>query len=400
MLRTIPRHLNHLSANAVFRRWVDMVLLSGSAIVILLAFKISFVHLFNWGLTYTTHWSPSLLYSVIFFGSALGAFVLIRLGGLQTIFKPCIIVRYPPVWIIGILSTAVLCAIIFSSHNPQNVFLHYPAYSVGMMVFMICLGGLLSLFYTILNSYKRPSLRAPNHRNALKKKIPEDLPEDDVKLLTWILDENPIQHPEDDRFGHKTQAQKIASLLLQKIPSNIGIVGTFGSGKSSLINLIKYYLSKNNNSPFSGEIVPCKIGGWGQVSGTVAQKILALSIEEVKKHVDCLSIVTLPENYRQAIGATKAPVSAVIAALLHTTHDPIVQLTKLDDILSAAKLRLVIFLEDLDRNIGDEIIRDEIPALLDRLRSLDHVSFVLAIGTEREFSDILIRICDYVEGVA
>jgi len=112
------------------------------------------------------------------------------------------------------------------------------------------------------------------------------------------------------------------------------------------------------------------------------------------------AIVALPENYRQAIGDSKTPLGAAVAALLNASHDPVAQLRKLDNILAAARLRLVIFLEDLDRNIADEIIQDELPALLDRLRSLKQVSFVLAIGTERRFSDILIRICDHQEAIA
>jgi hypothetical protein len=53
----------------------------------------------------------------------------------------------------------------------------------------------------------------------------------------------------------------------------------------------------------------------------------------------------------------------------------------------------------LDRNVSDEIIRDEMPALLDRLRVLGQVSFVLAIGTEQQYSDVLVRICDHVEAI-
>ena len=56
-------------------------------------------------------------------------------------------------------------------------------------------------------------------------------------------------------------------------------------------------------------------------------------------------------------------------------------------------------LEDLDRNISDTLIRDEMPALLDRLHGLNNISFVLAIGTEQHYSSILIRICEHVESI-
>jgi predicted KAP-like P-loop ATPase len=228
----------------------------------------------------------------------------------------------------------------------------------------------------------------------------------DESILAWILNERPIRLPEDDIFGHRLPAQRIAALLSQATPSSVGIIGPLGCGKSSLINLIVHYLSHpaemslDQQIPQSADIITCKVDGWGRASGTVAEKILSLAIEEVKKHVDCVSIVNLPENYRRAIGKANSPVGAVVAALLHPSHEPIAQLAELDNILTAAGLRLVIFLEDLDRNVGDEIIRDEMPALLDRLRMLNRVSFVLAIGSDRQFSDVLIRICDYIEAVA
>jgi hypothetical protein len=115
--------------------------------------------------------------------------------------------------------------------------------------------------------------------------------------------------------------------------------------------------------------------------------------------VDCLSIITLPANYRSALSSTKSPLATIIAALLNTDEDPIRTLERLDKILRAVKMRLVIFLEDLDRNCSDSLIRDEMPALLDRLRYLNNVSFILAIGTEDNYSKILIRICEHVESL-
>jgi hypothetical protein len=125
-----------------------------------------------------------------------------------------------------------------------------------------------------------------------------------------------------------------------------------------------------------------------------------MAVEKVSQHVDCLSILTLPENYRQAIGEVKAPAGAIIASLLKVSHDPVAQLTKLDNLLSVARLRLVIILEDLDRNVSDKALKEEIPALLDRLHNLHHVTFILAIGIEKNYSKILVRICDYMEAVA
>ncbi|MHB1183573.1 MAG: hypothetical protein ACYC4A_02590 [Desulfobulbia bacterium] len=154
------------------------------------------------------------------------------------------------------------------------------------------------------------------------------------------------------------------------------------------------------NTKFNGDIVLCRIDGWGRASGTVAQKILSLAIGEVKKYVDCSSVITLPEKYVTAMVGGRSVGGEFFSALFQGAHDPVSQLCRLDNILAAANLRLIIVLEDLDRNVGDAILGEELPALLDRLRILNNVSFVLTIGTEQQFSHILIRVCDHVEAIA
>lgn len=89
----------------------------------------------------------------------------------------------------------------------------------------------------------------------------------------------------------------------------------------------------------------------------------------------------------------------IFTIILSSNHDPVAQLQRLDSILQANKFRLIIFLEDLDRNTCNEIIYDELPALLDRLRCLKNISFVLVIGTEPQYSTMLVKICDHMETI-
>ncbi len=233
--------------------------------------------------------------------------------------------------------------------------------------------------------------------------------QDKEQLISWLEQETPIRSPSEDIFDFSIIARRIARLLKAKKMRTIGVVGSYGSGKTSLLNLTEHYLLHHEsdgcsegsepNALFSGEIIVCRVDGWGRTKGSIAQQILAIALENTKTSVDCLSIIQLPANYSRAIGAMKWIGGPVLEALLHASYDPLAQITKLDRILAAAQLRLVIFLEDLDRNTSDEIIRDEMPALLDRLRAMRNISFVLAIGTEQQYSQILVRICDHVEAI-
>ena len=77
--------------------------------------------------------------------------------------------------------------------------------------------------------------------------------------------------------------------------------------------------------------------------------------------------------------------------------DPEKILERLDRVLKTAGLRLVIYLEDIDRNMGPQQYVNEICALCDRLRELENVSFVLAVGDDFGKKGELERIAEYNE---
>ncbi len=397
-----------LVKNAVFRRWADILFLSLVLVVIVFASQDQLSVAAHWFAELSAHWSPLLRYAILCLIAAGVATVVMRLGGLHPNFTHKTMMRYPPFWFAVLIAWSTIITIVVYHHGPDIYSICDVAVHLFPFLSAVCIGVILAFVsdaFECARCFRTPEAR----KNSRTLHDTRSAFSNDDDLITWILEEKPIRHPEDDIFGHAIPARKIATLLLRETPSSIGIVGPFGSGKSSLINLVEYYLnmreelrrnSGSNLNLYSGNIVCCRIDGWGRTSGSVALKILALAIEKVRCHIDCMSVVSLPENYHKAIAGGKSWGGAVLSALLQTSHDPVVQLLKLDDILAAADFRLIIFLEDLDRNIGDEIIRDEMPALLDRLRVLGQISFVLAIGTEHQYSDILIRICDHVEAIA
>ncbi len=82
-----------------------------------------------------------------------------------------------------------------------------------------------------------------------------------------LFSDKPIEHPEKDEFDFKRFAQSIArSITKNNNPEGIVIAinGPWGSGKSSVINLVKHYLKekiKPNQSPDSFEF-PRRASNW------------------------------------------------------------------------------------------------------------------------------------------
>ena len=82
-----------------------------------------------------------------------------------------------------------------------------------------------------------------------------------------LFSDKPIEHPEKDEFDFKRFAQSIAqSIIKNNNPEGtvIAINGPWGSGKSSVINLVKHYLKekiKPNQSPDSFEF-PRRAPNW------------------------------------------------------------------------------------------------------------------------------------------
>ncbi|MYK07947.1 MAG: hypothetical protein F4040_09740, partial [Synechococcus sp. SB0670_bin_20] len=65
------------------------------------------------------------------------------------------------------------------------------------------------------------------------------------------LDDRPIERPEDDMFGFSQFAEALAqSIIKNENPAGMAIAihGPWGSGKSSVINLVRYYLEKKIKS--------------------------------------------------------------------------------------------------------------------------------------------------------
>jgi hypothetical protein len=248
------------------------------------------------------------------------------------------------------------------------------------------------------------------------------------RLIPWLMQDKPVTRPEEDLFEAHVFAQRIAELITDRRLGRIGLIGPWGAGKTTVLNLVDFMLHQSESFarryrerwrgqtsqlpwrvPSSPPLVlTCRVRAWGFVREPAATVVLREAVAELGGYVDCLSVRNLPDEYLAAIkGVAPGWIHAPLAVA--SADSPSDQLKRLDPLLEAINARLIVFIEDVDRNVevpdvsfvqsvknegqGNraEVRNDltarpaghvflEIESLLDRMADAQRVSFVLAIS--------------------
>ncbi len=212
------------------------------------------------------------------------------------------------------------------------------------------------------------------------------------RLKQWLLNERPS---EDDLIGNRRVARRLAEYL-KVHGGTVGLVGPFGSGKTSVVSWLKEEVKRVSTEP-KIEVWFAEQSCWGfEDSSSAIQQILAKAISEVGLHADCFSLRSLPEAYRKTFSAG-GDWLRTLSDLVFGSTDPLEQFQQLSDVLEAVDARLVLVIEDLDRTTSSRFDRQEMLALLQRLRATSRLSFVLATGLASARDIDFAKLCDHIE---
>lgn len=89
-----------------------------------------------------------------------------------------------------------------------------------------------------------------------------------------------------------------------------------------------------------------------------------MAIKQLSGEVDCLELASIPAAYQRVLTASGGGLTRTICALLSGRARCAEILWSVDYAIGRAQKRLVIFLEDVDRNIRTDTFFNEVAALL------------------------------------
>jgi KAP family P-loop domain len=185
--------------------------------------------------------------------------------------------------------------------------------------------------------------------------------------------EVPINDKSGDLFGF----QKRAEFLAQQVESgqNIMITGEWGSGKSSLCNLISNELKRNTDI----KTIICKINCWGNRIQNFDETLLNSILLELKQHCDTFFVSNVPSLYMNGFRSSDNWLKNLIGFILPNRIPPCEVLAQLDSMLIHNKIRVIITVEDADRNEDKEFINKVVAPMLDSLNHLINIKFLFTI---------------------
>ncbi len=391
---------------AIGLRWWDFLFLTCFAVAVTLLLRPLLRIMEGWfhaSLKTDPQWLIFILASVLI---SLPFFWLTALGGFRVgQLRPKCFFAFPPTWMSGLAGCALY--ILLAGDLRRGI-------TTDSLV-LLCLPIGMLLAFGVPNIrhlfiWVEGKCGKKKDENTGDRKTVSDLLSDPDAFDEWLDRDEPIKHPKDDRFGHYQNARRIARKLLEPNIGTIGLVGEYGCGKSSILNLVEHYLDHPDDIdkayPDPGNmrmrpkhLVWCRIASWGVGQEDVPSFILRQALNRAADALDVVPFANLPESYGQALKEVHTA-GAVLASLLKQDGTPEDVLRKLDTALLCVNRRLVIALEDMDRNPEYEKVMAQLCALLDRLKDLDNITFVAAFGQESIQSNALIKVLEHTEYVS
>jgi hypothetical protein len=161
----------------------------------------------------------------------------------------------------------------------------------------------------------------------------------------WFANDDPIEDPRDAREKLNEIARRMAKRLAapDRQPSAMALEGDFGAGKTTVGCLLAHHLRATPDVLFAS----VSLWPYDSADGAVSS-ILNEVQRTLGERVDTTALTGISSEY-VAVAQGLGGVWAAALQLLRPSHDPAEVIAHVDRILTCAGLRLVLWIDDLER---------------------------------------------------
>ena len=210
------------------------------------------------------------------------------------------------------------------------------------------------------------------------------------EIEAWIsAGERPLASGERDLFQHHRIAARIARSVAAD-RRHVALLGRFGSGKSSIVNLITSELARRPETLIVAEFDVWAVPNPEDVPRLALNRI----ISALDDYVDTIQFRSLPLAYQRLAAAE--PTGRLSAALgVESAGDSIELLAGLSKVLMTIDARVVLIVQDVER-AGEGFDTRHLQRLLWALRNARGIQFILSVDPDHARLDFP-KLCDSIE---
>jgi len=213
----------------------------------------------------------------------------------------------------------------------------------------------------------------------------------DTQFIKWLSTE------EDEKIldflDRKPYVDRIYKRLVREEYRNKGqvLLGEFGSGKTTIVNMVKNQLDES--------WIKSEFDCWQRAGKPeeLATQFMEQIIHDVGQHIDASSLASLPDSFAHALYGVSHWFSFLDPLLRPDTSTDVVD--KLDRLLEANNRKLLIVVENVDRNEERDRFINVISAILDKLSGNNNIRFIFSADENFLDTQIVYRISDYKENL-
>ena len=193
--------------------------------------------------------------------------------------------------------------------------------------------------------------------------LPLPLPDDSVEaagrntdpfepeaFLAWVHSDEPVTLIDQDQFGTGLIARRMAKRLKESKLLTHAIVGPLGSGKSTLGEFLKELMEGDSGTPTVRLI---RIELWPFLTTDAALSgILNRMFDELEKEIGVSHLRSIPKQYLDALESLPGFWQSLARWVRGGESNPVKVLERIDELATMLNLRVVVWIDDLERFAG------------------------------------------------